>query len=111
MFCGPLEGDAKYTINHNTKLYRIMPNKWSKQWEEEVIIEAAMTYGRLPGGTKGLSHAAREGRGLRHRQEHSLCRELGWERGLEQGKLQAESPIHCEVGLLLRFIQFLDSTI
>lgn len=92
MFYSPLEGEAKYTINYNTKRYRIMPNKWSKQWEEEVIIEATMTYGRLPGGTEGLSHAEGEGWGLHHRQEHSLSGEPGWERGLEQGKLQTESP-------------------
>lgn len=49
MFYSPLEGEAKYTINHNTKWYMIMPNKWSKQWEEEAMMEATVTYGRLPG--------------------------------------------------------------
>lgn len=72
-----------------------MPNKRSKQWEEEVMIEATVNTGGSLEGARAFAMQQGEGRGLHHRKEHSLSRELGWKGGLEQGKLQAESPIPC----------------
>ena len=58
-----------------------MPNKWYKQWEEEVGAEAAMVWKGCQRDQGPSPCCKEEGRAVPQK-EHGISKECGWGRGL-----------------------------